>query len=622
MRIFAIAIVVVLTFTFSLAFGDQPIVIAHRGASGYLPEHTLSAKALAIGMEADFVEQDLVLSKDGVPLVLHDIHLDGVTNVAAVFPDRKRADGRFYAIDFTLAEIKQLSVNERMDVKSGKPAFPSRFPAGTTGLKVSTLAEELQLIQGFNRSSALTKGTKTIGVYPEIKKPAWHREQGQDISAIVLKILRENGYQTRKDPCWLQCFEWSEVKRIRNELNWDGRLVQLIGSGNQAATQSDYDAMRTPAGLDELAKVVDAVGPELGAIFTIADGKAEPSPFTKLAHDRKLQVHPFTVRADEVPVPFGSLDVLHEKLFVEAGVDGVFTDFPDKTAKYIADNKIWLTKIKSSEVIKLWPATPPGRIAAKGVERDTSNADSRKVEGRWVTRIGDVSSPVVTFYPAENAKSGTVVLVCPGGGYNILAYDLEGTEVCQWLNSIGVHAAVLKYRVPRVDKEIPIEPLQDAQRAISILRARATDFGIKPDRIGILGFSAGGHLSARASTNFETRSYDSMDKWDEASCRPDFSLLIYPAYLFDKNKESLISTDLPVSNNTPPMFLTMALDDPIDAENVLRMTTALKQAKVSCELHLFPSGGHGYGLRPNKHEATRWPTQATLWLQSRGLLSE
>ncbi len=401
------------------------------------------------------------------------------------------------------------------------------------------------MIQGFNRSSALTKGTKTIGVYPEIKKPAWHREQGQDISAIVLKILRENGYQTRKDPCWLQCFEWSEVKRIRNELNWDGRLVQLIGSGNQAATQSDYDAMRTPAGLDELAKVVDAVGPELGAIFTIADGKAEPSPFTKLAHDRKLQVHPFTVRADEVPVPFGSLDVLHEKLFVEAGVDGVFTDFPDKTAKYIADNKIWLTKIKSSEVIKLWPATPPGRIAAKGVERDTSNADSRKVEGRWVTRIGDVSSPVVTFYPAENAKSGTVVLVCPGGGYNILAYDLEGTEVCQWLNSIGVHAAVLKYRVPRVDKEIPIEPLQDAQRAISILRARATDFGIKPDRIGILGFSAGGHLSARASTNFETRSYDSMDKWDEASCRPDFSLLIYPAYLFDKNKESLISTDLP-----------------------------------------------------------------------------
>lgn len=615
MKINQLAFIVGYLAMLSCSYGDQPIVIAHRGASGYLPEHTLAAKALAHGLGADFIEQDLVLSKDGVPLVLHDIHLDGTTDVAKVFPDRKRADGKFYAIDFTLAEIKQLSVNERLDMKTGKTAFGSRFPSGPTAHKVSTLAEELQLIQGLNASTG-----KAVGIYPEIKKPTWHREQGQDISSIVLKVLREYGYSTKKDRCWLQCFEWSEVNRIRQELKWDGLLVQLIASGNHAATQSNYDLMRTAEGLEQLAKVVDAVGPELGAIFNIESGKAAPSPFTELAHQRNLKVHPYTVRADAVPAPFESLKALHEKLLVEAGVDGVFTDFPDKTCKFIEENRIWLTRLRPSQVINLWPSTPPGKIAAKGDERDTSNADSRKVEGKWVTRIGDVSNPVLTLYPAAASNNGTIVLVCPGGGYNILAYDLEGTEVCQWLNSIGVHAALLKYRVPRVDKEIPIEPLQDAQRAISILRARAAEFGIKSDRIGILGFSAGGHLAAKTSTNYEQRSYPSIDQVDQVSCRPDFGLLIYPAYLFEKNKEALVSADLPVNSKTPPMFLTMALDDPIDSENVIRMSTALKQSNVSCELHLFPSGGHGYGLRPNQHEATRWPNHATLWMKNLGLL--
>lgn len=601
----------------SMLQAQQPIVIAHRGSSGYLPEHTLAAKALAHGQGADYIEQDLVLSKDGVPVVLHDIHLEGVSNVAAVFPDRKRPDGKYYAIDFTLQEIKQLRVNERLNTKTGSPAFANRFPQSSTGLTISTLEEELTFIQGLNRSTG-----KSVGIYPEIKKPAWHREQGQDISAIVLKILRRFGYQTRNDDCWLQCYELTEMKRIRGELDWQGRLVQLISSKANATSQSELDVLLTAKGLDELSKIVDAVGPDIGAILSTVDGKVNVTDFVKLAHDRSLTVHPFTIRADDLPAPFKSIDELHAKLFLEAGIDGVFTDFPDQTVRFLSDNRIWLTKLHPAESIRLWPAAPPGQVAAKAQERDTSNDQSRKVEGRWVTRIGDVSSPEITLYPAEKSECSTVVLVCPGGGYNILAYDLEGTEVCQWLNSIGVHAALLKYRVPRPDKEIPIEPLQDSQRAISILRSRADELSIKPDRIGILGFSAGGHLSARASTNYERRAYEPIDAFDKASCRPDFALLIYPAYLFDKNSHQLMSSDLPVNSNTPPMFLTMALDDPIDAENVLRLSTALKKAKVSNELHLFPSGGHGYGLRPNAHEATGWPKQATVWLRTRGLLSK
>lgn len=610
--------IVALCKTSTQCWSQLPIVIAHRGASGYLPEHTLVAKSLAYGMSADYIEQDVVLSKDSVPVVLHDIHLDAVTDVAKQFPDRKRQDGRFYAIDFTLAEIKQLNVNERIQIKTGQPAYASRFPAGSTSLRINSLEEELNLVQGLNQSTG-----KKIGIYPEIKKAAWHLEQGQDISAIVVEILQQHGYKTKSDLCWLQCFEWPEVQRIRQKLGWEGRLVQLMGSTSGKAGESEYDKLQTSEGMAQLAKVVDAVGPDLRTIFTgntLAELK--PSEFVERAHQHKLAVHAYTVRADELPKPFESLDQLHRLLLVDAKVDGLFTDFPDKTAQFVQDNRIWLTQLNGLEPIKLWPSTPPGKIAAKGEERDTSDEKSRTVEGKWVVRLGDVSTPTLTMYLApKEINTGTVVVVCPGGGYNILAWNLEGTEVCQWLNSIGVNAALLKYRVPRVDKETPVEPLQDAQRAISLVRARAAEWAINPERIGILGFSAGGHLSARASTQYEKRSYENIDAIDQTSCRPDFTLLIYPAYLFDKNKDDLLSSDLPIDAKTPPMFLTMALDDPIDSENVLRMSTALKRAKVSNELHLFPSGGHGYGLRPNEYEATGWPNHATQWLRTRGLLT-
>ena len=267
--------------------------------------------------------------------------------------------------------------------------------------------------------------------------------------------------------------------------------------------------------------------------------------------------------------------------------------------------------------LELWPGTPPGRIAALRPESDTSDANSRQVAERPVVRLGNVSRPMVTFYPApKENNSRLAVLVCPGGGYNILAYDLEGIEVCQWLNSIGCNAVLLKYRVPRANGESrPIEALQDAQRAMGLVRQRADHWGIEPTKIGVLGFSAGGHLAARLSTNSEKRAYEPVDAADAQSCRPDFTVLIYPAYLFDSESAELTSKELPISEGMPPTFISMSLDDPVDSENALRYALAMKRAKAAVELHLYPTGGHGYGLRPNGDTATTWPDRAGDWLE-------
>ena len=267
--------------------------------------------------------------------------------------------------------------------------------------------------------------------------------------------------------------------------------------------------------------------------------------------------------------------------------------------------------------LDVWPAQPPGRITAQGIEADTSGPDANQVAGKPVIRLGNVSKPMLTVYPAPNETSnGQAVVVFPGGGYNILAYDLEGTEVCQWLNSIGVTAVLLKYRVPRPQGEPrPLEPLQDAQRSVSLVRQHAAEWNLDPAKIGVLGFSAGGNLAARLSTNYQQRAYEAIDETDQVSCRPDFALLIYPAYLFDKGSEELVASDLPITANTPPMFVTMAFDDPVDSENALRWSLGLKRGKIPVELHVYPSGGHGYGLRRTQEAATSWPDRAGEWLK-------
>ena len=268
--------------------------------------------------------------------------------------------------------------------------------------------------------------------------------------------------------------------------------------------------------------------------------------------------------------------------------------------------------------VALWPSTPPGRAAAKGEEKDTTDEKGGKVAGKSVIRLGNVSSPTLTIYkPAADKNSGTAVLVCPGGGYNILAMDLEGTEVCEWLNSIGVTAGLLKYRVPKSEGDPrPIEALQDAQRAMSLLRGRAEELRVDAKRIGVLGFSAGGHLSARLSTNYAKRAYETVDDKDQITCKPDFAVLVYPAYLIHKEAES----ELTVDGQTPPMFLTMAADDPVDADNVLKFSLTLKHAKVPVELHLYPRGGHGYGLRRTESACTQWPDRAAEWMRAQGWL--
>ena len=319
-----------LIFSLAASQAAQPVVIAHRGASGYLPEHTLEAKALAHAMGADFLEQDLVLTKDDVPIVMHDIQLETISDVATKFPDRKRADGHYYALDFTLAEIKQLQAHERVNLKTGQAVYPGRFPLGKSSFQIPTLEEELQLIAGLNKSRG-----RNVGIYPEMKQPAWHRKQGHDLSKIVLPILRRYGYATKKDECWVQCFEWDEVKRIRAELGWEGRLLLLLGPTSRNPDGSDSSRWFTAEGLREAAKYADGVGPALNSIVS-GKSKADRqvTDFVKNAHAAGLAVHPYTLRADDLPKIVDSMDDALSLLFTEAKIDGLFSDFPDLAVQW------------------------------------------------------------------------------------------------------------------------------------------------------------------------------------------------------------------------------------------------------------------------------------------------
>ncbi|MEN9635325.1 MAG: hypothetical protein RL077_3729 [Verrucomicrobiota bacterium] len=272
----------------------------------------------------------------------------------------------------------------------------------------------------------------------------------------------------------------------------------------------------------------------------------------------------------------------------------------------------------------LWPGKAPGEIKDLPPESDQTKPTDRPVAGKTVLRLGNVTQPTLTIYSPPSAKNtGAAVLVCPGGGYNILAADLEGTEVCEWLNRLGVTAVLVKYRVPRrpgLEKHLP--PLQDAQRALGLVRQSAAQLRIDPHRIGVMGFSAGGHLAATLSNQHTARAYEAVDAADVLSCRPDFTLLIYPAYLTEKEKGDAIAPELPISaTNTPPTFIAMSADDPVRVETALFYYLALRQAKVPAEMHLYPKGGHGYGLRRNEHDVTTWPDRAADWLKTSGLLS-
>jgi acetyl esterase/lipase len=267
--------------------------------------------------------------------------------------------------------------------------------------------------------------------------------------------------------------------------------------------------------------------------------------------------------------------------------------------------------------LPLWPKVAPGAAQNPPAEADMTTAKDNLIAGKPLIRLGNVSSPTLTIYAPRQNNTGAAVVVFPGGAYRILAIDLEGTEVCDWLNSVGVTCALVKYRVPDTGP-YPKSPaaLQDAQRAVGIVRSRAAEWHIDANRIGVLGFSAGAHLAAALSTHFEKRLYDAVDAADSVSCRPDFAVIVYPGYLALAEKNFAANADIPVTAKTPPSFIVQAEDDPVHVENAVVYFMALKNAKVEAELHIYAAGGHGYGLRGTELPVTTWPASVIAWMHT------
>lgn len=269
----------------------------------------------------------------------------------------------------------------------------------------------------------------------------------------------------------------------------------------------------------------------------------------------------------------------------------------------------------------LWPTTPPGTPSASAGERSIARPPD-PVRGA-ITRVTDITRPTLTLYcPAHATGPTPAVLVFPGGGYQLLAVDIEGTEICNRFTRAGIACVLVKYRVPQPSgAEQYLHPLQDAQRAIGLVRTHAREWGIDPTRVGVLGFSAGGHVAAVLSNHFAEPAYPAVDAADSASRRPDFAILVYPAYLVVSKDDARLSPLVQPTAETPPTFLVQTMDDPIGPENAASYAMALDRVGVPAELHLYPTGGHGYGLRPASGEvAVAWPELSLRWLATLGVL--
>ena len=329
----------------ALRFEKHTLVIAHRGASGYLPEHTFQAKTLAYSMGSDYLEQDLVLTKDNIPIVLHDIFLDTVTDIAnsPEFKSRNRTDGRYYAIDFTLAEIKSLKVSERFnEITPNDVYYPLRFPKGYSKFEISSFKEEIELVKGLKKSlkqSANFKN-KIIGIYPEIKKPDFHIKEGRtNFSEIVLQVLRDYNYTKSTDPIFLQCFDPFELMRIRNELKSELKMIQLIDT--ESDDKINYTYWGSEEGLRNISKFAQGIGPDKSLLIELDSTKTKylrPSEMTINARKLNLTIHPYTFRVDSLPSYVKSHDELMGIFIDEVKVDGLFSDFPDLVIDYIKSN--------------------------------------------------------------------------------------------------------------------------------------------------------------------------------------------------------------------------------------------------------------------------------------------
>jgi acetyl esterase/lipase len=271
----------------------------------------------------------------------------------------------------------------------------------------------------------------------------------------------------------------------------------------------------------------------------------------------------------------------------------------------------------STTTVNVWPGRAPGVLDNGNPEIDTTTPKDNLIAGKPLIRLGNVTSPTLTIYKPKGKNTGAAVVVFPGGAYRILAIDLEGTEVCDWLSGKGIACVLLKYRVPDSGPYPKSSAaLQDAQRALGVVRWHASEWRIDPQRIGVLGFSAGAHLAAALSTHYDKRLYDPVDAADQQKCRPDFAVIVYPGYLALAEQNFANNRDITVTDKTPPSFIVMAEDDPVHVENATAYFRMLKNAKVPAELHIYSQGGHGYGLRRTTLPVTTWPQSVETWLHT------
>jgi acetyl esterase/lipase len=286
-----------------------------------------------------------------------------------------------------------------------------------------------------------------------------------------------------------------------------------------------------------------------------------------------------------------------------------------------AQTNVWQPSSGHTQV-PIWPGAAPDAQPVPGPEYRVVK-DTPLIAGkRWV-EVGNVSQPTMTVYSPKAANTGVAIVVFPGGGYMCLAIDLEGTEICDWLTSRGITAVLLKYRVPtrRPGGYLESPPaLEDAQRTVGLVRFHAGEWQIDPHKIGVIGFSAGGHMVTAVSTRFDSRLYLPVDAADKESCRPDFAIALYPGHLWYADKRFELNPNVPVTGNTPPTFLLQAENDPVDhVNNSLVYYMALKKAGVPVEMHLYAEGGHGYGLRATALPITGWPRLVETWLGTIGM---
>ena len=278
------------------------------------------------------------------------------------------------------------------------------------------------------------------------------------------------------------------------------------------------------------------------------------------------------------------------------------------------------------ESIDLWPGTPAGDV---GIPREEHfrelkvNGKDYEVGGKPTKWKTDVSKPTLTIYRPEKSKdTGVSMLIAPGGGYHNLGWDVEGEEIAEWLTSIGITGIILKYRCPRRPGDEtgvpPLGPLKDAQRAVSLVRSRAAEWGIDPKKIGMVGFSAGGHLVVATATNFEKRLYERVDAVDDVSCRPDFAVMLYSGYF---GLDGVLSPTIKTPANLPPLFIAHATDDPVsDVGTSVTMYSGMKKAGASVELHVYATGGHGWGVRKVGHPCETWTDRCVEWMKKTGIL--